>query len=377
MDKIKVKSTSRSSASVSDITLRESEAVRLVFRPMILDNIHNANAALNGKFVYQRKGRRDSWLDAEKVSLNTLKKGEGYELALHAEELLKLYQELGSLYDLHKQEGVPQGNREYFRPGENLADLASLNPEKLAQFLRANQELGSELVSRLLEWATEAKDVQALIERLSGLGIESLKKLNIAVGVNSLKSALELWGANKDNEVEEFWQKNLASNSFILEQAYAWPMSVVGGKAYVGGKTVFNTKGNIVDFLVKNGMTGSAALIEIKTPKTRLLGGAYRAGVYNVSGELSGAVLQVLSYKNSLLQDYLSLTRGQGNLFDAFDPGCAVIIGNASSELKEQDQRRSFELFRGQLPGVQIITFDELFAKIEKLVDVLEASDSA
>ena len=193
-----------------------------------------------------------------------------------------------------------------------------------------------------------------------------------------MKAALEMWKANEGNPSEEFWQRELTYNSFVLEQVYAWPLTIVKGKAYVGGKSVMNTGGGIVDFLVKNGMTGSAALIEIKTPATSLLGRAYRQGVYNVSEELSGAALQVLSYKNDLLQNYHALTHGQGNLFDAFDPSCAVIIGNTSRELLGQEQRRSFELFRSQLSGIHIITFDELFLKTEKLIQVLEsASDEA
>lgn len=377
MDKFHTKSTSSSSAVGSDIVLRETDKVRLLFRPMIVDNVHDSNAAINGTFVYQRKGIKDAWVDVPRVGLNTLKKGEEYHLTLHAEEVLRLHEELGALYKLHKREGVPQGNREYMGLSGNLTDLAGLNPDDLNQFLQVNKALGAKLVSRILKWATEAEDVQALVDRLSGLGIESLKTLNIAVGVSSLKAALELWQENRKNQSEEFWQKSLTFNSFVLEQAYAWPVTVIAEKAYVGGKNIFNAKGNIADFLVKNRLTGSAALIEIKTPTTKLLGREYRTGIYNVSGELSGAVLQVLTYKNSLLQDYHNLTRGQGNLFDAFDPGCAVIIGDAADELQEQEHRRSFELFRSQFPGVQIITFDELFAKTEKLINILESTDEA
>jgi len=375
MEKFRTKSTSSSSALGSDIILRETDTVRLVFRPMIVDNVHDSRAAINGTFVYQRKGRKEAWIDVPRAGLNTLKKGEEYHLTLHAEEVLRLHEELGALYKLYREEGVPQGNREYLRLSGNLTDLARLNPHDLDQFLSANKTAGAELISRLLKWASEVDDVKALVDRLSDLGIESLKKLNIAVGVSSLKAALGLWQGNRDHQSEEFWQKNLAASSFVLEQVYAWPVTIIAGKAYVGGKNIFNANGNIADFLTRNGLTGNAALIEIKTPATKLLGREYRTGIYNVSGELSGAVLQVLTYKNSLLQDYHTLTRGQGNLFDAFDPGCAVIIGDAAGELQAQDQRRSFELFRSQFPGVRIITFDELFAKTEKLLNVLEATD--
>ncbi|MFN2576412.1 MAG: hypothetical protein ABR607_01845 [Pyrinomonadaceae bacterium] len=61
-------------------------------------------------------------------------------------------------------------------------------------------------------------------------------------------------------------------NSFVLEQVFSWPCSIVKDKAYVGGKNVTNTGGKIVDFLLKNRLTQNAALIEIKTPTTRFSG---------------------------------------------------------------------------------------------------------
>ncbi len=374
MTNIRVKSTSASSAMVSAIVLRETETIRLLFRPLIIDNVHDERAAVKGRFVYQKKGRTGTWEDVERTSLRNLKKGEEYQLELHSDELLKLYGEVGALYDLHAREGVPRGDLRYLRLGEELSQLAQMETQQLSEYLRVNQALGSKLISQLLTWATEVEDVQTLVERLSELGIETIKKLNIAAGVGTLKAALEMWKENAGNPSEEFWQRELTSNSFVLEQVYAWPLTIVKGKAYVGGKTIMNVGGGIVDFLVKNGMTGSAALIEIKTPATSLLGREYRQGVYNVSEELSGATLQVLSYKNDLLQNYHALTHGQDNLFDAFDPGCSVIIGNASKELMEQEQRRSFELFRSQFSGLHIITFDELFLKTEKLIQVLESA---
>ena len=141
-------------------------------------------------------------------------------------------------------------------------------------------------------------------------------------------------------------------------------------KAYVGGKNVSNTGGKIVDFLVKNRLTQNAALIEIKTPGTPLSGPKYR-GVYNVSAEVSGALLQILDYKRSLEQHYQSLSLSDDQRFHSFDPRCVVIIGRVSS--LNDDEIISFELFRNQLANAQIISFDELFEKTRKLVAALEA----
>ena len=94
------------------------------------------------------------------------------------------------------------------------------------------------------------------------------------------------------------------------------------------------------------------------------------------STELSGSVMQVLDYKHSLQEQYLSLTQGQVGLFESFNPQCALILGNAAQELSGADKRKSFELFRHQLPGVSIFTYDELFAKMARLISVLEGKAS-
>jgi hypothetical protein len=123
---------------------------------------------------------------------------------------------------------------------------------------------------------------------------------------------------------------------------------------------------------MSNSLTRSAALIEIKTPSTRLLGSEYRSGIYNVSNDLSGSIMQTLNYKHSLQEDFTNLTRGQPDLFDSFNPQCAVIIGNSENELDHQSKTKSFELYRHQFPGVTVITYDELFSKTRNLINLLE-----
>lgn len=82
--------------------------------------------------------------------------------------------------------------------------------------------------------------------------------------------------------------------------------------------------------------------------------------------------MQILNYKHSLQEQYRDLQHGQDDLFDSFDPQCAVIIGN-TGQLDQQAEIKAFELYRHQFPGVVIIPFDELFGKTGNLVALLEA----
>lgn len=151
-------------------------------------------------------------------------------------------------------------------------------------------------------------------------------------------------------------------------------MVVIEDKAYVGGKGVENKGGNILDFLCANHLTTNVALVEIKTPKTKLLGSQYRGDIFNVSSEVSGAMIQVSNYRDSLCKEYDHLVNASGTYYEVFSPKCMVILGNAKSELTTKRQRKSLELFRNGLKDVEIITFDELFGKVEMLLNLLEGN---
>lgn len=374
MDRLHIKSTSRSSAECSDTVLRETDTTRLVFRPLLVDNPSLPQAGVKGTFIFQRKGPRDEWIDVETVPLSQLKKGDAFKLALSSSEILTFYRSLGDLYQVHSQAGVPRGEHEFVPVSRQLAELVRLAPGDLERILAANRAVGSDLLARLLTWATYAEEPVALVEHLVALSPASLRTLNIAVNLQTLRSAISLWQSNRTNPSEEFWQRSLAENSFVLEHVFSWPTTIVQGKAYVGGKSVMNAGGNVIDFLMRNRITRNAALIEIKTPTTLLLNTReYRSGIHAPSTELAGALMQVLNYKHSLQQDYHSLVRGQPELFDSFEPRCAVVIGNASEELGAESKRKSFELFRNQFVGVTIITYDELFSRAEQLLRVLES----
>lgn len=190
--------------------------------------------------------------------------------------------------------------------------------------------------------------------------------------ISNLKNVLKIWHDNKDNSDEEFWQKTFWENSIVLSQVFSFPVLILEDKAYVGGKKIDDKGGNLVDFILANNLSENTVLVEIKTPKTSLLGSLYRGGVYNISSEITGALLQVSNYKDSLIKDYHRLKSESDKSFYAFNPQCLVIAGTWQDEIVNQDQKKSFELFRNGLKDVQIITYDELFRKIEILIALLE-----
>lgn len=191
--------------------------------------------------------------------------------------------------------------------------------------------------------------------------------------INNLKDILKIWDENQENSEEEFWQKVFWNNSIVLSQIFSFPVIFIENKAYVGGKSINYKGGNVVDFLLANKLTENTALVEIKTPKTRILGSQYRASVYSISADITGAIVQISNYKDSLTKEYHTLVnKDEENKFNAFNPQCVVIAGTWRNEITTPAHRKSFELFRNGLKDVQLITYDELFHKIEILIELLE-----
>jgi hypothetical protein len=229
-------------------------------------------------------------------------------------------------------------------------EAQSLIPENILQnFLETSQRAGVDVVSRLVNWIADTAKLEDFVAILEDLEVDDLRKLNAVIGLKNLKNALAVWQDNKENDDEEFWQRVFAQNSFIFAQLFSFPVILLEDKAYIGGKSIENRGGNIVDFLYANNLTKNSALIEIKTPKTKLLGSQYRGDIYNTSVELSGSVIQIANYKKSLLQNFNSLVSHEGTEFNAFNPKSIIVIGSVENELVEQRKKKSFELFRSGL----------------------------
>lgn len=166
------------------------------------------------------------------------------------------------------------------------------------------------------------------------------------------------------NDNEEKWQQFFERNAWILTHLFSYQVILKKGKAYIGGKTLENEEGRIVDFLFESGFKDNFALLELKTHKKELLKKTpYRKpDVYAISDELSGGINQCLDQKDTLVKDF-------GARHKTFDPKCILVIGK-KNELNE-NQSKCFELYRANHKHVDVVTFDELLEKLKGLQRVL------
>lgn len=173
---------------------------------------------------------------------------------------------------------------------------------------------------------------------------------------------------------EETWQCLFNENPFILSLAFGYPAIKISDQASVGGKRLTGNGEKITDYLIKNGVTNNLALIEIKKPSSTLLNKtAYRGSVYCASTELTGSVTQVLDQCYQLQQNIASI-KSNNRIYDieSYAVHCILIIGTMPSD---EDERKSFEIYRRNSKNVQIITFDELLLKLKQLHSFLDDSD--
>jgi hypothetical protein len=206
---------------------------------------------------------------------------------------------------------------------------------------------------------------RAILKREAGQ--QEDEQQETASQIVGLSGALQVWHSHASEASEGFWHRLFENVPELLAAAVPGDTVQLGSKCYVGGKTVHNKDGNIVDFLYKNRSTTNVTLVEIKRPGALLLGEKYR-GTYIPSGELIGSVMQAADYRDQLQKNYYALVNGAPESFEVFNPRALVVIGNLAAEDWNAEQRRSFDLFRYGLRDTIIITFDELFQKVRDLV---------
>jgi hypothetical protein len=226
--------------------------------------------------------------------------------------------------------------------------------------------------------ATEKSDVQqavwamGCVERCRSMLLfkEHLEEVVwMGQSAKRIVDILQRWDNNKTNADEGFWQITFRENVYAISQVFAAPLVLIQEAAYVGGMNVDRQHAKLVDYLFSQESSQEAVLVEIKTPATKLLGSKYR-GTYRPSAELSGAVMQALDYRRTLSKNLTSVVDGTSHKLSAFAPKCVVIIGNGAIELDNDVKRGAFELFRSNSKDVEIVTYDELFRKLEVLASL-------
>ena len=109
-----------------------------------------------------------------------------------------------------------------------------------------------------------------------------------------------------------------------------------------------------------------AKSLRVKKTRNRIEKQQILDALIDTANELANA------YRQSLMRRFDSITAELPSRMTLGEPRCVVIAGN-SAELSGQHMKENFELQRERMQGVTIITYDELFLRLERLVTLLEA----
>ncbi len=204
---------------------------------------------------------------------------------------------------------------------------------------------------------------------------EKLAILQMDIELVTLDALIERYEKMFESRISEGkWQVFFNENPFILSLAFGYPVIKVREQASVGGRKLSGTGEKIADFLVKNSMTNNSAIVEIKTPRAKLLNARpRRSDVYTPSGDLVGAINQALEQKYQF-EKGIAQIKENSRMYDieSYSVHCCLIIGTMPSDI---DRQRSFELFRRNSKDVEITTYDELLKKLKQLRDFLKSPE--
>lgn len=202
---------------------------------------------------------------------------------------------------------------------------------------------------------------------------ESLIRLQNDLELANLESFIDRFRSMIDsNLVEREWQKFFDTNPLVLSLAFGYPIIKIGQQASVGGRKLHGGGEKITDFLIKNKATNNIALVEIKTPHSKLVHREFRSGVFSPSSVLSEGIVQALDQRFQLQREIFAI-KDKSKIYDieTYFVQCCLVIGTIP---KKDDEKKSFELFRGNSKDIQIVTFDELLEKLNQVSELLGSS---
>lgn len=313
--------------------------------------------------------------------------------------------EAGSLVDLwiqrvpaHDSEGTVKEilrvrRKDAIRLSEFLRSVMLMEPDGADTGIRIDEETIAELLNspdsaervyarqapalrNLIKEDSHAKDVVALAGRR-----ESLTRFQRMLSDDEFFDSLVAENKGK----EAVWQEFFEANPWVLGIGLGSQLFTSWSKEkleqVVAGHSIASD-GKRVDALMRtSGLIQSMVFAEIKHHRTDLLKTEYRPGVWPVSRELAGGISQAQTTVHQAVATVgEELARRDESGFKTRDltyllrPRSFLIIGMLSEFVNDSDEHhpekvRSFELARRHLQEPEVITFDELLARAEWIVE--------
>ena len=263
-------------------------------------------------------------------------------------------------------------------------DKVNITDEELRKLV-LSKEQATRLVKENQEVFSEVAQAEITREDIVALGYRK-KQLNAFRRLLFERDYFDQAKATKGVGADEaLWQTFFERNQWVF--GYGLSYFFVTGfdnrklEQVVEGYDLM-TRGKRADGLMRTrGIINAVCFVEIKTHETRLLDAtAYRAGCWAPSKELCGAVAQVQGTVAAAMQNLYGLIRPKddrgsptGEEVFNFRPRAFIVVGSLGQFVTEhgvnEEQVRSFELYRNSISDVDILTFDELYERSRFIVE--------
>jgi hypothetical protein len=356
-DSIHTHSVGRGFVVSDDVVLSESPRTRTVFRPAL------HGGGVRGHLIRQKRGADGVWADTNEVNFTQLPPDCGVQIELDTSATNTLFSKLTSLYEVHNR-GIVHGDHDFVVAEKD--EVVVVNDQNKAAIIQAllDQQLTEEF------WEALSATDPDLALRLAAGRIQYDREQTITEFEQGLI-------AHPDDE--SYWQAFFELHPWILQTAFSSTVYYLGGEVYVGGKRPVGRQGTggvATDFLFADDSTKSFAVVEIKTPHTKLIGPLYRGSAgsdyenetYSMHSDLTGGIVQTRNQMSVAIDNFENvLGPGSGHKLNRVHPKGVLIVG----VIHGLSERRltSFNHFRHGLYSLTVITYDELLKRLKVLFE--------
>lgn len=199
--------------------------------------------------------------------------------------------------------------------------------------------------------------------------------INILLGRKKSLEIFELHLKNLDWEEKE-WQQFFEENSWIFGYGLNYQyLKILQREGHISNVDLNGKNEVIIDFLMAS--SNFTILVELKRPDTPLFGTQIeRSETWKLSTDLHSALSQILAQKAEWQLKSESENYDSNNKLikqKTVDPKTILIIGSSNQYSGEENKvnkikSRTFELFRRNSRNIDIITYDELYARAYYIV---------
>jgi hypothetical protein len=358
-EEIRVKYRKGGFATAGDVVLATTATTRTVFRPGLHDG------GVRGQIVRQKGNAQSGWKDLNEVDFRKLPEDCGVCIDLDTEATERLFGALDHHYEVQSG-GIKRHDQDYvIAPKDRVLLVDSASQAQAIRELIAQGKTEE-------FWRILIESDEALANRLAAGKLQQDRE----DAIRQFKASLSHYPAN-----ESYWQQFFQDHPWMMQSAFSAAVFMLGGETYVGGKRPVGRQGRggvATDFLFSDASTKSFAVVEIKTPSSKLVGSIYRGKegsgddneTYSMHADLSGAIVQTRNQIAVAVDQFEAvLARGEFNLhINRIHPKGVLIIGSLD-DLTER-QASSFNHFRNGQYSLTVITYDELLRRLGILYDV-------